>query len=166
MNKALSRACWVVILSASLDVAGQQPKITVAQEAEIRQLLQLTGTTDAVTVQMGQMAEQLKPLVENSLPPGERRHEIAEAFTKKFRARANSEALTKLMIPIYAKYLNNDDVKSLIRFYQSPAGQRLLKVMPQMMKEAGEAGQEWGTKVATDIVEEMAQEYPELRQKR
>jgi hypothetical protein len=166
MNKALSRACWVVILSASLDAAGQQPKITVAQEAEIRQLLQLTGTTDAVTVQMGQMAEQLKPLVEKSLPPGERRHEIAEAFTKRFRARANSEALTKLMIPIYAKYLNNDDVKSLIRFYQSPAGQRLLKVMPRMMTEAGEAGQDWGTKVATDIVEDMAKEYPELRQKR
>ena len=165
MNKTVCRACLLIVLPASLVAAGQQPKITVAQEAEIRQLLQLTGTTDAVAGQMGQMAEQLRPLIENSIPPGERRHEIAEAFTKKFRSRANSETLTKLMIPIYAKYLTNDDVKSLIRFYQSPAGQRLLKVMPQMMKEAGEAGQEWGTKTATDIVEEMAQEYPELRQK-
>jgi uncharacterized protein len=165
MNAASCRACVLVILTASLAYAGQQRKVSAVQEADIRQLLQLTGTTDAVAGQMGQMAEQLKPLVENSLPPGERRHEIAEAFTKRFRARANSEALTKLMIPIYAKYLTDDDVKSLIRFYESPAGQRLLKVMPQMMKESGEAGREWGTNLATEIVEEMAKEYPELRQK-
>lgn len=164
MFRTFHRACLLIVLTASV-AAAQQPKVSAAREANIRQLLQLTGVMKSVSRQMDQMAEQLKPVVEKSLPPGERRHEIAEAFTKRFRARANPEALTKLMIPIYAKYLSDDDVKSLLQFYESPAGQRLLKVMPEMMQEAGEAGREWGTKVATDVVEEMAQEYPELRQK-
>lgn len=164
--RAISRAALLIVLTAPLAFAAQKPAgISATQEADIRQLLQMTGVTATVTQQMSQMAEQLSPVVERSLPPGQRRHEIAQAFTTKFRARSNSEALTQLMIPIYAKYLTDDDVKSLLRFYRTPAGQRLLKVMPQMMKEAGEAGQDWGTKVATDIVEEMAKEYPELRQK-
>jgi uncharacterized protein len=163
MNAELRRAGLLILLAASF-AAGQQPKASVRQEADIRQLLQLTGVAEAVSEQMDQLAEQLKPVVEKSLPPGERRHEIAENFTKRFRARATPEALTKLMVPIYAKYLTDEDVKSLVRFYESPAGQRLLKVMPQMMKEAGEAGREWGTQMATQVVEEMAKDYPELRQ--
>jgi uncharacterized protein len=163
--KALYRSALLVTLAASLSFAGQKPGISAVQEAEIRQLLKLTGVTATVEQQMSRMAEELSPMVERSLPPGQRRHEIAQAFATKFRARASSEALTQLMIPIYAKYLSEEDVKSLLRFYQTPAGQRLIKVMPQMMKEAGEAGQEWGTKVATDVIEELGKEYPELGEK-
>ena len=163
--KPFWRAALLMALTASLSFAGQKPAISPAQEADLRELLKLTGATDALAAQLSQMADHLKPLVESSIPPGPRRHEIAEAFTRKFRARANSESMTELMIPVFAKYLSDDDVKSLIRFYRTPAGQRLLKVMPEMMKESGEAGREWGTKVATDVVEEMAKEYPELHQK-
>ncbi len=110
------------------------------------------------------MADQLKPLLENSLPPGARRHEIVETFTRKFLARANSEALLQQIIPIYTKYMSEEDVKAVIRFYKSPAGQRLLKVMPQMMQESSQIAKQWGDNLAREVMDEMAQEYPEMRQ--
>lgn len=164
MKAALRGACLLIILSAPLAAAGQKPQISPAQEADIRELLQVTGMTETVGRQMSQMADQLKPMLENSLPPGERRHEIVRTFTKKFLARANSEALVQQIIPIYAKYLTDDDVKAVIQFYKSPVGKRLLKVMPQMMQEASAAGQQWGENLSREVIEEMAREYPELRQ--
>jgi uncharacterized protein len=164
MKEVLRRACLLLVLPATMAAAGQQPKIDLAKEADIRQLLQVTGMTAMVEKQMGQMADQVKPLLERSLPPGERRQEIVEAFTKKFLARAKSEDLIEQVIPVYAKYLTDDDVRDVIRFYGSPVGQRLLKVMPEMMKESGDVGQRWGEQVAREVLQEMAQEYPELRQ--
>lgn len=156
--------CLLLILLAPVALAGQQPQPAPAQEADIRELLRVTGMTETVGRQMNQMADQLKPLLERSLPPGERRHEIVETFTKKFLARANSEALLQQIMPIYSKYMSEDDVKAVIRFYKSPAGQRLLKVMPQMMQESSEAAKQWGDNLARQVMDEMAQEYPELRQ--
>ncbi|HET7841242.1 MAG TPA: DUF2059 domain-containing protein [Terriglobia bacterium] len=164
MKAKLFRIGFLVVLSSPMVFAGQKPQITPPQEAEIRELLRVTGMTETVGRQMNQMADQLKPLLENSLPPGQRRHEIVETFTKKFLARANSEALLQQIIPIYAKYMSEEDVKAVIRFYKSPAGQRLLKVMPEMMQESSEVGKQWGENLAREVMDEMAQEYPEMRQ--
>jgi uncharacterized protein len=164
MKLAIHHVGLLLILSATVAAAGQQRKIDPAKEADIRELLRLTGMTDVVGKQMGQMADQAKPLLERSLPPGERRHEIVEDFTKRFLARANSQGLIAQVIPVYDKYLTDDDVKAVIRFYKSPVGQRLLKIMPEMMKEASAAGQQWGEQIAHDVLQEMAQEYPELKQ--
>lgn len=164
MRTAICRACLLLILTPSLAAEGEQSKADPAKEADIRQLLQVTGMAELAQRQMGQMADQVKPLLERSLPPGERRHEIVEAFTRKFLARANSEGLIQQVIPIYDKYLTDDDVKAVLRFYKSPVGQRLLKVMPEMMKESSAVGQQWGEQLTREVLQEMAQEYPELRQ--
>jgi hypothetical protein len=164
MKSALFRVCLLMLLPATLAAAGQQHKIDPTKEADIRELLRVTGMSAIVEKQMGQMAEQVKPLIERSLPPGPRRHEIVETFSKKFLARANSEGLIQQVIPVYDKYLSDGDVKAVLRFYKSPVGQHLLKIMPEMMKEASAAGQQYGEQIAQDVLNEMAQEYPELRQ--
>lgn len=163
MKSALFRVCVLMLLPATL-AAAQQHKIDPTKEADIRELLRVTGMSDIVEKQMGQMAEQVKPLIERSLPPGPRRHEIVETFSKRFLARASSEGLFEQVIPVYDKYLTDGDIKTVLRFYKSPVGQHLLKIMPEMMKEASAAGQQYGEQIAQGVLDEMAQEYPELRQ--
>src|SRR5882724_6760272 len=46
------------------------------------------------------------------------------------------------MIPIYQKHLTESDLDSVVGFYSSPVGQRLLKEQPAMMAEGMQAGQE------------------------
>ena len=46
------------------------------------------------------------------------------------------------MIPIYQRHLTKTDLDSIITFYSSPAGERLLKEQPAMMAEGMKAGQD------------------------
>ena len=53
--------------------------------------------------------------------------------------------------PIYDQYLSHDDIKGMIAFYQSPLGEKLLSVMPQMSQESMIAGQAWGREFAEAV---------------
>lgn len=44
------------------------------------------------------------------------------------------------LIPIYQRHLTRTDIEEVIRFYSSPAGQKLLSEQPKMMQEGMEAG--------------------------
>jgi uncharacterized protein len=164
MRRILGLTGFLLFLPVACAAAPPQRKISPAKEADIRELLRVTGMNEAVEKQMVQMAEQTQPLIERQLPPGPRRQEIVESFSRRFLARATSQALIQQVIPIYDRYLSDDDVKAVIRFYQSPVGQHLLKIMPEMMKEASAADRQYGQQIVTDVLNEMAQQYPELRQ--
>lgn len=45
------------------------------------------------------------------------------------------EEMLDLMIPFYDKYLDEADIAELVRFYESPAGKKFIRVMPGMMTE-------------------------------
>jgi uncharacterized protein len=46
------------------------------------------------------------------------------------------------MVPVYQHHLTKSDLESVIAFYRSPAGQKILKEQPAMMAEGMQAGQE------------------------
>jgi hypothetical protein len=52
------------------------------------------------------------------------------------------DEMMEAMIPIYQRHLTKTDLDSIIAFYSSPAGQRLLKEQPAMMAEGMKAGQD------------------------
>ena len=51
----------------------------------------------------------------------------------------NLNDIVQLLIPIYDKYYTEEDLRQLIDFYQSPVGQKVFDVTPQIMKETLEA---------------------------
>jgi hypothetical protein len=54
------------------------------------------------------------------------------------------EELLEAMVPIYQRHLSKADLNSIITFYSSPVGQRLVKELPAMMTEGMQAGGEIG----------------------
>lgn len=65
------------------------------------------------------------------------------------------EELTELIAPIYVKYLSLDDLKELIKFYQSDIGKKLTKVTPLITVESMKIGEEWGRKLGEDIAKKL-----------
>ena len=53
-----------------------------------------------------------------------------------FKEALNADEMMKLVIPVYERYLTVDDLKSVITFYQSPAGKKLLDAQPKIMKDS------------------------------
>ena len=53
-----------------------------------------------------------------------------------FKEALNADEMMKLVIPVYERYLTVDDLKNVITFYRSPAGNKLLEAQPKIMKDS------------------------------
>lgn len=149
------------LLAASLLA---QSSVDPAKEADIRRLMEMLGSQE-MGEQMGEsILQQVRPALENMLPPGERRQEIFMSLEEKLQMQFRSSELAEIVIPIYDRHLKHEEIVELIEFYQSPLGRRILEVMPGIMAEAQEAGSRWGDEIFQQIIAEMEDEFPELKE--
>lgn len=143
--------------------ATTQVKIDPAKEADIRQLLKLMGAGDLAMQTMGQMEKSIRPLLTKSLPPGDYRDKLVDLFLEKFHSRINAAGMVDIVVPVYDKYLDGSDVKSLIQLYQTPVGQKLMSVLPKITAEAQAAGEQWGQQLGRQCMEEVLAENPDMQ---
>lgn len=119
---------------------------------EIEKLLRLSGTEKLMEQMKGQMIAGLKAQMT----------QVPTTFWDKFQQRMDMHELLEKIIPVYDKYYTTEDLKAVNAFYESPAGQKMLSAMPQIMQDTMKIGQEWGQKVGRQAGEEAARE---LKQK-
>jgi uncharacterized protein len=112
-----------------------------AKVADIRRLLEVTGTRDMVNQMKSSMMEQFR---RNA--PG-----ISTEMLDEMMAELKAEDLLESMIPVYSKHFTGADIKQLIAFYQSPFGKKVLREMPQIITESGEVGTRWSEGVVTRV---------------
>jgi hypothetical protein len=137
-------------------------KIDPAKEADIRRLLDLVGTKAFVVQTMDSMSKSIKPLLTNSLPPGEYREKLVDLFFAKFSAKADVEHLLDLAVPVYDKNFSHQEIRSLIEFYQTPLGQKAIATLPKVTAEMQEQGRKWGEDLGRQCMVEVLSEHPEL----
>ena len=65
------------------------------------------------------------------------------------------DSVLKLYIPVIDKYYTSEDVKELIKFYESPIGKKMNSVTPLMNEDLFIIGTNWGEKLAEDIMNEL-----------
>ncbi|MCL1139059.1 DUF2059 domain-containing protein [Shewanella pneumatophori] len=124
---------------------------TFAEQASaesVKLLMNKTGAGELGVQAMNQMLPALKNMVPNA----------PESFWSDYMAEFDSEALVELTVPIYQKYLTEEEVLALNAFYDTPAGKKLIKVQPQIMQESMMAGQQWGQTVAEDVIKKYQQQ--------
>ncbi len=76
------------------------------------------------------------------------------------------EEMLDLMIPYYDKYLDGDDVADLVRFYESPAGKKFIRVMPEMMAEMMPQIMGWTMEKLKGPTEEFRKKIEAIEEKR
>jgi hypothetical protein len=139
-----------------------QIKVDPAKEAGIRRLMDLAGAKTLASQMMEAMGKNIKPLMTNALPAGEYREKLIDLFFAKFQSKAEIQKLLDLIVPVYDKYLSDEEIKGLIQFYQTPLGQKTLRVMPQLMAESQEEGRKWGEGLGRQSMLDVLSEHPEL----
>jgi hypothetical protein len=139
-----------------------QTKIDPAKATDIRQLMDVTGTKAAMVQMMDTMGDSIKPLMVRSLPPGDYRQKLIDLFFAKFKSKADMQQLLDSILPLYDKYFSDEEIKSLIQFYQTPLGQKTAKVMPKLMAESQALGSKWGETLGRESMIEVLSEHPEL----
>jgi uncharacterized protein len=149
-------------VAAAAKASRAQVQIEHAKEADIRRLLDLTSAGALATQTMDRMEENIRVLMTNSFPPGEYREKLIDLFFEKFHSKRDPQQLLDLSVPIYDKYYSDDEIKQLIRLYETPLGQKMLSVMPKVLGDLQSAGEKWGEGMGRQSMTEVLVEHPEL----
>ncbi len=76
------------------------------------------------------------------------------------------EEMLDLMVPFYDKYLDDEDVAALVRFYESPAGRKYVSVLPDMMNEMMPRIMERQMEKVKGAMERFQKRLEEIREKK
>jgi uncharacterized protein len=143
-------------------VSNGQKKIDPAKEADIRKLLEVTNANALMAQSVENMEKNIKPMMAKALPAGDYQEKLLDLFFERFRSKLDLQKLLDLAVPLYDKYLSDEEIKGLIQFYQTPIGQKALKVLPQLTAELAEAGQKMGETIGRESMLEILAEHPEI----
>jgi hypothetical protein len=137
--------------------AHAQPKhVESPKEKDIRKLLQLTGAAQLG----GQVMDQMLQTFKASAPS------VPESFWTELRKELNPDELVEKVIPVYDKQLSAAEVKDLIKFYETPTGKKLIKVMPVITQESMTIGREWGRSIGEKVMDKLkAEEQKQTKKK-
>jgi len=143
-------------VGAAAKASRGQAQVQQDKQADIRRLLEITGSGALATQSMDQMEK-------DALPPGEYRAKLVELFFEKFRSKRDPVNLMNLVIPIYDKYYSDEDISGLIQLYQTPLGKKMLSTLPNVMAESQAAGTKWGEQIGRESMIEVLTEHPQLQ---
>ncbi len=131
----------------SLLTADDQTKpneAAASKETKIRRLLD--------TMQAGDMGKQVMDRMTASF---RRMPNLPAGFIDEFQKSVDPQELVDLTVPIYDKYLTEQDVEGLIEFYNSPVGKKFVSVQGAIMQEAMTAGEQWGQRKAMEVARKL-----------
>ena len=136
-------SCLVAILSTGISAENK----TVNREKlnDIKNLLVMSGSSELGKQMMWQMINSFKGIMPN----------VPDNFWREFMNEADMDELMDKLVPIYDKYLSHDDIKELVKFYESSAGKRYVKALQQISKESMTIGQEWGEEIGKKVLKKL-----------
>jgi hypothetical protein len=151
--------------SGSVRASTDQVKIDPAKEADIHRLVDLSGTKAAMTQIIDGMEKNMRPWVTSSLPEGDYREKLVDLFLQKFHDHLIAEIpqLVDSAVPLYDKYFSREDIQGLIRFYETPLGQKALGVLPKLSMEIQAEGMKLGEMLGRQSMMEVLSDHPELQ---
>ncbi len=158
MYRKLIKSCLILalLLVGSAARASAQDKISPAKKELIKEIFAITNTQKDLDTMMQALfdhfeAEEPKRIAERlskeeGMTPEEReklRWEItdrAARFAKRFREAIKKinmvEMIEGVLYPIYDKYFTEEELKEQVQFLKSPAGKKMMEIMPKAMTEA------------------------------
>ena len=123
--------------------------------ADIRKLMELTGGDKA--------ADQMFEMVSaNMRATGGPVAASSEHFLQEFKKELDFKQIVDIVAAAYDKYLSAEDVREMIRFYETPAGKHMLTAMPainaEMLRQIMPISQAIAQKVMKRMQEEEGKE--------
>ena len=72
---------------------------------------------------------------------------------------ADPNELIEISIPSYDKHMTHDDIKQLLKFYNSPIGKKLIEKQPLILRDSMIVGQKWGMELNRRIQERIKDDF-------
>jgi TonB family protein len=132
-------------------------------QADIRRLMDVTHYRENTGAAMRMLAEPLRLVIIRSIPATSKRDAIADAYVSNIVGLVASDEDISNVTTTYAKYLSDEDIKGLIEFYQTTAGQHFNATKFQLTGDLGREEMELVHAHLAEILRQLCNEYPELQ---
>ena len=112
----------------------------------LKKYFEISGSNATVSTALDQMMELLKTQLPNldEKEWGKIYKDIIEESMNEY---------IEMVIPIFQKYLTKSDLEEMIKFYQTPIGQKFYKSNTSITKDVMSISQEWGMKLSEKLME-------------
>lgn len=138
-----------------------QKSIDPVLRADLVRLMELSSSAERATAAARKAMEPMRPMLFRNVGDEALRQKIIDSYEEKLVAVFKTEGFREGVITAYAKYFNDDDVKMLIAFYDTPLGRKFNEAMPQFSSDMIELGQHLATGRLPGIFKELCKEYPD-----
>jgi hypothetical protein len=134
--------------------AAPEHPITVDQ---VHEMMRLTGSANLTK----DMLDASMPTLRQSMP-AYMPEDVLQDFEKTL---LDGGVIDKMVVEAYQAHLSTDVAAEIIAFYKTDAGQRMLAVMPQIMKDTQAAGEKAGEQTMMDVLQRHKAEIDAAKQK-
>ncbi len=146
---------WLVLANSAF---AQPPAENKAPETEkaatIRQLIELTDAARLEAIFSRAFIDRITQAI-SLFRPNMDAHSLAvveQEARDVIRERIESgDLLYSVLYPVYQKHFSLIELSQLVEFYQSPLGQKMARVSPQLLSESLQLGSEWGLSLVPEI---------------
>ena len=154
-------------LAFSLAALAQENDQTPASRADIQTYLETVGSheqmkkmMDAMLQPMHQMFHEQYQKEKDKLPT-----DFEERMNKQMDGMLKNMPMDEMLqatIPVYQKHFTKGDINTLLAFYSSPTGQKLLRDMPAIMGESMSAMMPVMNRYVEDMQKKLQEEVEEM----
>jgi TonB family protein len=145
--------------------ASATPSVDPQFRADVMKLLEVIHYREFSMQVAKQSLESTRAQRERSFPDLPNKKALVDAYEEKILLLLQSPELDNKIVAIYAQYLSDEEVKSLVQFYETPTGQHFSSVEIELGNDLGEAAIQLGREHIAEINKEFCGEHPELQGK-
>jgi len=149
----------ILLLTLPLSIlAADTDQIPAPLRADILQLIDMTGGAHMGQLFGNAIAQQIINNLQASHPNiSPKAFTIIKEETGNMLADPSiNKQLIEMLVPIYAKYYTDADVRQMIAFYKTPLGQKIIQNNPAIAQASMLNGEQWGKDVlAPELVKRI-----------
>ena len=128
---------WTIAALLAPAAWADDPATSPASEETVREYLEVTGSA----VLGAQVFASLKPALQRLAPSA------PAAFWDEFAKEVDWNELVGRTVPVYRRLFSEEEMRAIIDFYRSPAGQKLVASQATIAQESLVIGQAWGREI-------------------
>ena len=139
------RLSWLILIIVFLITTVKPVFSETEKEKDIIRLLEVSGIRKQLTYMQDTLMNSMSMMISGSFP------KIPDEFWKEFNqliGKKEMDDLVQKIIPVYDKHMSHETVKKLIDMFETPFWEEWKEKMPQISREAGLIGSEWGKELS------------------
>jgi hypothetical protein len=136
---------WLVVLFFLLGAIVNPSFSETEKEKDIKNLLEVSGILSQLTYMEDTLMNSMSMMISGSFP------KVPDEFWKEFNQLIGEKEMGELVsrvIPVYDKHMSHETVINLIEMFETPFWGEWKKKMPEISREAGMVGSQWGKEIS------------------